>query len=94
MHIARIIPIWYRIHTVEKYNAFYNMSLEQLKKNTDIYEQCKDKVSDDVEDYKVEVNIKQKVYYELKLDGNQWKFYRYIEGVDQTTEVVDCTPLS
>ena len=82
-----------QMRTVENYHAYYNMSLEQLKKNTKIYEQCKDKVNEDVAEYQVEVYVKQKVFYELKLDGNQWKFYRYMEGVDQTTEVVDCVAL-
>lgn len=79
-----------QMHTTEEYHVYYNMTGEQINNTKDIYEQCKNSISEDGSFYQVEVNITQKVFYELKLDGEQWKFYRYIDRVEQTTDVVDC----
>lgn len=84
-----------RMHTTEAYYANYKLSYKQIKNNKDLYKQCKKdlKGSNKEKLYKVEANVNQTVYYELKLDGTQWKFYTYVEGVNQTTDVLSVEQL-
>ena len=84
-----------RVRTAETYKAVYKMTLEQIKNKEDIYKQCKrdiDKSGADTDLYQVEAYVDQNVHYELKWkEGSGWKFYKYVEGVETDTIVLNCS---
>lgn len=84
-----------RIRTHEVYDAVYRKSLKEMKAetNSNAKEFCSQHIAEGASEdsvYEVSEIVDQRSYYELKkTKKGEWKFYRFMEPVEQKQEVYD-----
>lgn len=92
--VKRVNATTVQIHTKEDYHVFLKRSMKNISKDEELKEEVLDYLGEEPDedaDILMEENIYQKVFYELKLKHNQWKFYRYVDKVEQETEILDAS---